>query len=67
MFSIGHRLLNNFFPLPDPATNQWKQLYEKRKDFEDFLELKTSVGQNIQAGLAVLAPLLSSIISALLS
>lgn len=67
LLRFGHRLLNNFFPLPDPATNQWKQLYEKRKDFEDFLELKTSVGQNIQAGLAVLAPLLSSIISALLS
>jgi hypothetical protein len=34
LLHFGHRLLNNFFPLPDPATNQWKQLDLLQKEFK---------------------------------
>jgi hypothetical protein len=56
-----------FFPVITPAQPEWKEWYEGRKNFEEFLQLRLGPTESLQTSVTILAPLISGIISILLS
>lgn len=63
---IGHHLCDTLFPisLQDPA--YWTDIYPKRKNLEEILQLHTTTLQSLQGNIPIFAPLLSAIIATLL-
>jgi hypothetical protein len=66
LVEIGRGLLEAFFPKSSPKSGNWTDMYAKRRDLEELLQLRTSVQHNLQSSVAVFAPLLSGILAALL-
>lgn len=66
MNAIGHRICNHLFPLPPTNSDRWLSQISKRDKCQELLQLKLNPLQNWPSELAILAPLLSSIIAALL-
>jgi len=66
LVEIGRDLLEVFFPISSPKSDDWTDMYAKRMDLEEVLQLRTSVQHNLQSRVAVLAPLLSGIFATLL-
>jgi hypothetical protein len=63
LLAAGDHLLNTFFPLPSPGGEAWQRVYVKRKELEDFLELKVSPEQRLATMITLLAPLVSGFLS----
>jgi hypothetical protein len=66
LVSFGLRLLDIYFPLPSPGSNDWAETYSKRKQLEELLELKQMGAQRFITSITVLGPFVSSIFALLI-
>ena len=64
--NVGYEIVNQAAPLPDPRLEGWTDAAAKRKELITLLQLELSLTGSLQAGLAILAPLLTSIVSVVL-
>ena len=65
--AAGKGLQDAFFPLPAPDAESWQSVYSKRKTLGEVLKLQVTGGQDLRASIAILSPLVSGIISTVLS
>ena len=63
----GQVLLDKFFPQLLPKDEHWSERNSRRKEFEEYLQLGLGTEQNFQSHIAILAPLLSGIVSLLIN
>jgi hypothetical protein len=61
----GHRLRDRIFPLD--SLESLKDDDEKRNKLDEILQLNLNTAQNLRGGIAILAPLLSSLFSSVLN
>jgi hypothetical protein len=66
LVALGNHLLDMKFKLPSPSSDSWIEVISKRKSLEELLQLRIGAGQNIRSNIAIVAPLISGIISTLL-
>jgi hypothetical protein len=59
----GRRVRDAYCPLPESTNPEWDKVLAKRKTLEDILQLQISFQQSLGAGITILAPLLSSLLS----
>jgi hypothetical protein len=65
---LGARIRDHYFPLaemPPPDADSFKGWLDRRAALETLLQLNVTPGQQLQASLFILAPLLSAVITAL--
>jgi hypothetical protein len=67
LINTGKHVRDVFFPLVTPSQPEWKEWHEGRKNFEEFLQLRLGTTESLQTSVTILAPLISGIISILLS
>lgn len=63
---VGRRLCDEYSPLPSPDDANWNELYKKRQNLEELLQLNVGARKRLQSSIAVFAPLLSGLIAVLL-
>lgn len=66
LVDIGEKICDTFFPLCLVVSETWDEWRKGRKSLEEVLNVQAGVQQNLQSGIAILAPLLTSITSILL-
>lgn len=64
---VGRRICDAFFPLADVNPESVGEWHANRRSLEQILRVQEGVSERLQASLVVFAPLLSGIISVLLS
>jgi hypothetical protein len=62
----GARLRNDAFPLPDPTDAEFFAVVDKRSNFDRFLQTDLSASATFKAGVAIVTPLVASLLSTLL-
>lgn len=62
VLGVGRRLLNMGTPFPSTAGTEWPKAIERRATLESVLRIDSSVATNIQAVLAILTPLVGSVL-----
>ena len=65
---LGVRIRDHYFPLsemPAPDADTFKGWLDRRATLETLLQLNVTPGQQLQASLFILAPLLSAVLTAL--
>lgn len=65
--AVGRGFVDDVAPLPDPASADFSDRLEKRSKLEELLQLNVGVSGGFRAGVAILAPLGTSLVSLLLS
>jgi hypothetical protein len=65
LVSVGNRILNAYYSLPEPHAASWGDAYGKRKTFEEYLDLKVSGEQRFVTNLTILAPFVGGLFSLL--
>jgi hypothetical protein len=65
---VGANLVENVYPVKEPEfdfgnLSQWQA---NRKSLEELLQLRSSAADNLQAGISILAPVATSVISVML-
>jgi hypothetical protein len=61
LIAAGHKLRDDILPIPSPHNETWESLCAKREKLERLLAL--SMTEGLRAAIAILAPILGSIIS----
>lgn len=61
--AAGQRLVMQLLPMPPLGTESWFAWNSKRKELNDFLQLDRNLGDQLQASIFILAPLLSAALS----
>ena len=64
--ALGATLRDQFVDLSDPADARWSDRYAKWKDLGELLRLETTVIESFRGGVAIVAPLGTSVVGALL-
>jgi hypothetical protein len=64
--TIGRRICDGFFPLSAITSETIDTWHQRRKSLEELLNIRAGIRQNLLSGIAILSPLLSSLISILL-
>jgi hypothetical protein len=62
----GRRLVDAVCPVPEPVSAEWSAAYEKRRKLEELLQLQLTTSASFRAGIAIAAPLGSSIFGLLI-
>lgn len=65
--SLGRKMVDACFCLPEPDASDWETIYKKRALLEDHLELNVSAEQRFVRTLTFAAPLVSSIFSTIVT
>jgi hypothetical protein len=63
LLRTGRKLVRDLLPMPQPTEESWPNWYSRQKSLEELLQL--SVTENLRAGIAILAPIVGSLISLL--
>jgi hypothetical protein len=63
LVGTGRRMVQLVLPMPEPGTPTFGTWYSARKLLLEFLQLEVSVGDRLRAGIIVLAPLTSALLS----
>ena len=58
LLAFGRDILDAMVPLPPPSSDNWMEIYSKRKTVEGFLQLSVTSGPGVQAGIPILVPLI---------
>jgi hypothetical protein len=66
LLRAGRANLDAACPLVEPASQEWLAAYEKREKLGEYLRLELTANTNLQAGIAILAPLTSALVGVLL-
>jgi hypothetical protein len=66
LLETGRRLVEAAFPAEEPTSPDWPTVYDRRKKLEELLQLQIATSTSFRAGLAITAPLASSIVGLLL-
>jgi hypothetical protein len=61
---VSRNLRDELCPVKDLAN--LKEIFERRKSLDDYLQINIGLGQNLRTGIITLAPLVSSLLSGLL-
>ncbi len=64
---VGQRICHAYFPVSSITPESLSEWHAGRKGLEALLNMGGGIGQNLQSGIVILSPLLSGIISILLS
>ena len=67
LLTAGCQLQDAFFPLLSPDSDSWADIHSKREKLGDLLKLQMTAGQSFKTSIAILSPLIGSIVSTLLS
>jgi hypothetical protein len=66
MRAAGTRMRDRTYPLPNPDDSTFFDVIDKRKKFDEFMQLNLSASSTFKAGVAILTPLLSGLIALLI-
>ena len=62
VLGVGRRLLDKATPFPSTADTSWPEALDRRAKLESVLRIDSSIATNIQAALAILTPLVGSVL-----
>lgn len=65
LIQAGRQLRDDLFPIPSPQSEGWHDWYSNRSDLEELLQLQQRGLENLESGIAILAPLAGSIVTLL--
>ena len=66
LLAVGSHIVDGICPSVDPRSTEWTDVYEKRKKLDELLELQVATSASFKAGIAIAAPLGSSIVGLLI-
>ena len=66
LLDTGRKLVDGACPAVEPRSSAWTDVYEKRKKLEELLQLEVTTSSSFRAGIAIMAPLASSVVGLLL-
>lgn len=67
LLAFGRDILNETVPLPPTRSDNWMEIYSKRKTVEGYLQLSVLSVPGVQAMIPILVPLVAGIIATFLS